>query len=159
MKIAEAEQQGGNTLIDESGFQKQLAGTEIAISAMEFTELIPSQLSAGKNVGPESSLLKCRGTELQQHHELVKKRPATTRCRLIILAQRLVRMSYLLGQITPMLQHPNISIPERCRSTPVQTKPAEHYAKMVLAVIPTLSDVIIERETSYRPLPFFVSLR
>jgi alkylation response protein AidB-like acyl-CoA dehydrogenase len=34
---------------------------------MEFTELrILSQLSAGKNVGPESSLLKCRGTELQQ---------------------------------------------------------------------------------------------
>jgi alkylation response protein AidB-like acyl-CoA dehydrogenase len=34
---------------------------------MEFTELrIFSALSAGKNVGPESSLLKCRGTELQQ---------------------------------------------------------------------------------------------
>ena len=66
-KIAQAEQQGGNTLIDESGFQKKLAETEIAISAMEFTELrILSQLSAGKNVGPESSLLKCRGTELQQ---------------------------------------------------------------------------------------------
>jgi len=27
---------------------------------------ILSSLSAGKNVGPESSLLKCRGTELQQ---------------------------------------------------------------------------------------------
>ena len=54
-------------LIDESGFQKKVAETEIAISAMEFTELrILSQLSAGKNVGPESSLLKCRGTELQQ---------------------------------------------------------------------------------------------
>ena len=66
-KIAQAEQQGGNTLIDESGFQKKVAETEIAISAMEFTELrILSQLSAGKNVGPESSLLKCRGTELQQ---------------------------------------------------------------------------------------------
>ena len=66
-KIAQAEQQGGNPLIDESGFQKKLAETEIAISAMEFTELrILSQLSAGKNVGPESSLLKCRGTELQQ---------------------------------------------------------------------------------------------
>ena len=51
-KIAQAEQQGGNTLIDESGFQKKLAETEIAISAMEFTELrILSQLSAGKNVG------------------------------------------------------------------------------------------------------------
>ena len=34
---------------------------------MEFTELrILSSISTGKNVGPESSLLKCRGTELQQ---------------------------------------------------------------------------------------------
>jgi len=34
---------------------------------MEFTELrIFSALSTGGNVGPESSLLKCRGTELQQ---------------------------------------------------------------------------------------------
>ena len=34
---------------------------------MEFTELrILSSISTGKNVGPESSLLKCRGTEIQQ---------------------------------------------------------------------------------------------
>ena len=54
-------------LIDDPDFANQLAETEIAISAMEYTELrILSSLSAGKNVGPESSLLKCRGTELQQ---------------------------------------------------------------------------------------------
>ena len=65
--IADAEQDGAGTLSDASDFQRKLSETEIAISAMEFTELrILSSLSAGKNVGPESSLLKCRGTELQQ---------------------------------------------------------------------------------------------
>ena len=54
-------------LLDNPDFANQVAETEIAISAMEYTELrILSSLSAGKNVGPESSLLKCRGTELQQ---------------------------------------------------------------------------------------------
>ncbi len=54
-------------LIDSTDFSNKIAETEIAISAMEFTELrILSSLSAGKNVGPESSLLKCKGTELQQ---------------------------------------------------------------------------------------------
>jgi alkylation response protein AidB-like acyl-CoA dehydrogenase len=65
--IADAEQDGAGTLSSDSDFQRKLSETEIAISAMEFTELrILSSLSAGKNVGPESSLLKCRGTELQQ---------------------------------------------------------------------------------------------
>ena len=63
---AEASNEGASLLEDE-GFRHKLAATEIAISAMEFTELrILSSLSTGKNVGPESSLLKCRGTELQQ---------------------------------------------------------------------------------------------
>jgi alkylation response protein AidB-like acyl-CoA dehydrogenase len=54
-------------MLHDQSFSRRLASVEIAISAMEFTELrILSSLSAGKNVGPESSLLKCRGTELQQ---------------------------------------------------------------------------------------------
>jgi alkylation response protein AidB-like acyl-CoA dehydrogenase len=57
----------GRALIDDDEFQQKLSATEIAISAMEFTELrILSSISTGGNVGPESSLLKCRGTELQQ---------------------------------------------------------------------------------------------
>ena len=65
--IASVETDSGEPLIRDGDFQRKLAETEIAISAMEFTELrILSSLSAGKNVGPESSLLKCRGTELQQ---------------------------------------------------------------------------------------------
>ena len=66
--IAGSESDGsGASLGDNEEFRQKLAATEIAISAMEFTELrILSSLSTGKNVGPESSLLKCRGTELQQ---------------------------------------------------------------------------------------------
>lgn len=57
----------GAPLIEDAGFARKLDETEIAISAMEFTELrILGALSAGQNVGPESSMLKCRGTELQQ---------------------------------------------------------------------------------------------
>ncbi len=57
----------GKNLLQDDEFKRKINSTEIAISAMEFTELrILSSLTAGKNVGPESSLLKCRGTELQQ---------------------------------------------------------------------------------------------
>ena len=53
-------------LVD-SDLQHKIASTEIDILALEFTELrILGALSAGQNVGPESSLLKTRGTELQQ---------------------------------------------------------------------------------------------
>ncbi|MBT7371331.1 MAG: pimeloyl-CoA dehydrogenase large subunit, partial [Gammaproteobacteria bacterium] len=66
--IASTEVDGqGAPMIEDEEFKRRLSETEIAISAMEFTELrILSSLSTGKNVGPESSLLKCRGTELQQ---------------------------------------------------------------------------------------------
>ena len=66
-RIASVENDGGGNLINNPDFRRKLTETEIAISAMEFTELrILSSLTTGKNVGPESSLLKCRGTELQQ---------------------------------------------------------------------------------------------
>ncbi|MFT4632092.1 MAG: alkylation response protein AidB-like acyl-CoA dehydrogenase [Crocinitomicaceae bacterium] len=66
--IAAAEQSSaGIALLEDPDFQRKLVEAEIAIQAMEFTELrILSSLATGKNVGPESSLLKCRGTELQQ---------------------------------------------------------------------------------------------
>ncbi|MEE4298628.1 MAG: acyl-CoA dehydrogenase family protein [Pseudomonadales bacterium] len=57
----------GAPLIEDPGFARKLDECEIAISSMEFTELrILGALAAGQNVGPESSMLKCRGTELQQ---------------------------------------------------------------------------------------------
>jgi len=52
---------------DQNSFALKLASTEIEVLALEFTELrILGALAAGQNVGPESSLLKARGTELQQ---------------------------------------------------------------------------------------------
>ena len=48
-------------------FINKLNQCEIEVQALEFVELrIFSALSAGQRVGPESSILKCRGTELQQ---------------------------------------------------------------------------------------------
>ena len=56
-----------HTVADEDWFRARIFDLESQITAMEFTELrIFSALSTGGNVGPESSLLKCRGTELQQ---------------------------------------------------------------------------------------------
>ena len=50
-----------------SAIVQKIVSTEIDILALEFTELrILGALAAGQNVGPESSLLKTRGTELQQ---------------------------------------------------------------------------------------------
>ena len=66
-KIAADTKTGGKTLADDPGFRAKIADIEAQIAAMEFTELrIFSALSTGGNVGPESSLLKCSGTELQQ---------------------------------------------------------------------------------------------
>ncbi len=57
----------GHAVADEPSFQARVADLDAQITAMEFTELrIFSALSTGGNVGPESSLLKCRGTEIQQ---------------------------------------------------------------------------------------------
>lgn len=66
-KIAMDQKVGDHTLADEPEFRAKVADLETQITAMEFTELrIFSALSTGGNVGPESSMLKCRGTELQQ---------------------------------------------------------------------------------------------
>jgi alkylation response protein AidB-like acyl-CoA dehydrogenase len=66
-QIAEAEGAHGARLIDDPDFRTRLAQTEIAIEALEMSELrILSRLTSGQNVGPESSFMKCRGTELQQ---------------------------------------------------------------------------------------------
>jgi alkylation response protein AidB-like acyl-CoA dehydrogenase len=66
-KIASNEGQDGQKLIDDPAFATKVADAESQINALEMTELrILSQLSTGQNMGPESSLMKCRGTELQQ---------------------------------------------------------------------------------------------
>jgi len=66
--MAGQEQNGfGGSVLDDDDFVTRLNDVEVQVLAMEFTELrILSALAAGQNVGPESSLLKTRGTELQQ---------------------------------------------------------------------------------------------
>jgi alkylation response protein AidB-like acyl-CoA dehydrogenase len=66
--MAAAEPDGGGAPMSaDAAFKARVDEVEIQILAMEFTELrILGALAAGQNVGPESSLLKTRGTELQQ---------------------------------------------------------------------------------------------
>ncbi len=66
-KVASQESLDGGRLIDDPDFRRKLDEIDVQVSAMEFVELrIFSALSSGQAVGPESSMLKCRGTELQQ---------------------------------------------------------------------------------------------
>ncbi|KAB7740737.1 acyl-CoA dehydrogenase [Parvibaculum sedimenti] len=65
-----AEERGSDSarLIDNPSFAGKLASAEVEITALEFTEhRIMSALSQGGAPGPESSLLKTRGTEVSQH--------------------------------------------------------------------------------------------
>ncbi|MEY4511178.1 MAG: hypothetical protein RLZZ450_3300 [Pseudomonadota bacterium] len=58
---------GDGVLTEQPGFATRLAETEIAITALEFLALrVLSQVASGGAPGAESSMLKIRGTELQQ---------------------------------------------------------------------------------------------
>ena len=64
---ASIEDIGGTKLSEDPNFMEAIAKLEVQINAMEATELrILGSLAAGQNVGPESSLLKTRGTEIGQ---------------------------------------------------------------------------------------------
>jgi alkylation response protein AidB-like acyl-CoA dehydrogenase len=66
-KIGETEQKDGAPLIQDPDFAKKLAELEADLMALEFTELrILSQEAKGEKVGPESSILKVAGSEIQQ---------------------------------------------------------------------------------------------
>jgi alkylation response protein AidB-like acyl-CoA dehydrogenase len=63
---AEAGDDGHNLLADPD-FKRKVAELEIDLTALEYTELrVLASESAGKGPGPESSLLKIKGTEIQQ---------------------------------------------------------------------------------------------
>ena len=66
--IAEAERaDGSGALIEDETFRRRISQLEIQIEALEMTELrILSKLAGGQNMGPESSQMKLRGSELQQ---------------------------------------------------------------------------------------------
>ena len=54
-------------LINDRNFMRKLAAIEVELKALEFTELRTlAAVASGKAPGPESSILKLKGTELQQ---------------------------------------------------------------------------------------------
>ena len=58
---------GEGILLDDPSYRKKLEIAEIELTALEFTELRTlSQISSGGAPGPEASILKIKGTELQQ---------------------------------------------------------------------------------------------
>jgi len=58
---------GETPLINDNNFMRKLAATEIELKALEFTNLRTlAAVASGKAPGPESSILKLKGTELQQ---------------------------------------------------------------------------------------------
>lgn len=65
--IARTEMDGDRPLIANPFFKRKIAELEIDLSALEYTELrtLASEAS-GRGPGPESSLLKIKGTEIQQ---------------------------------------------------------------------------------------------
>ena len=65
--IAAKEMSGGKPLIEDPVFCAKLAKIEVDLLALEYTELRAiASLAAGAAPGPESSILKIRGTEIQQ---------------------------------------------------------------------------------------------
>ena len=66
-KIASLEQNEEQPLIHDPDFARKVTALEIKIDSLDATEQrIFSALAAGQAVGPESSMLKCQGSETQQ---------------------------------------------------------------------------------------------
>lgn len=58
---------GGSPLNQDRNFMRKLAALEVELKALEYTELRTlASVATGKSPGPESSLLKIRGSEVQQ---------------------------------------------------------------------------------------------
>jgi alkylation response protein AidB-like acyl-CoA dehydrogenase len=58
---------GAGVLLDDPSYRLRLAAVEVDLMALEFTELRSvAAISSGGRVGPESSILKLKGTEIQQ---------------------------------------------------------------------------------------------
>jgi len=64
---ARSEVNGGTPLLEDPLFAKRLTDVEIELMALEYTELRAlAAIAEGSEPGPESSLLKLQGTEIQQ---------------------------------------------------------------------------------------------
>jgi alkylation response protein AidB-like acyl-CoA dehydrogenase len=65
--IATAERTAGGPLIDERRFRDKIAEVEIELMALEYTQLRSlADAEAGRAPGPESSILKIKGSEVRQ---------------------------------------------------------------------------------------------
>ena len=66
-RIAGAERSGGAPLLEDERFRDKIASLEVDLMALEYTQLrILADESAGRAPGPQSSILKIKGTEVQQ---------------------------------------------------------------------------------------------
>ena len=66
-EIARTEMDGERTLLANPFFKRKIAELEVDLTALEYTELRSlAGENAGKGPGPESSLLKIKGSEIQQ---------------------------------------------------------------------------------------------
>ena len=65
--IAAKEMKRGCPLIEDARFRERMAEVEIELTALEMTELrLLSEEAAGRKPGPEASILKLKGTQVQQ---------------------------------------------------------------------------------------------
>lgn len=66
-EIARGQFEDGRPLLEDAAFERKIAELEIDLTALEYTELRTlAAESKGQGPGPESSLLKIKGTEIQQ---------------------------------------------------------------------------------------------
>jgi alkylation response protein AidB-like acyl-CoA dehydrogenase len=66
-EVARSETIDGQPLVETDNFSRKIAELEIDLSALEYTELRTlAQEAKGNHAGPESSILKIKGTEIQQ---------------------------------------------------------------------------------------------
>jgi len=67
VQLARTQTNKNGRLIDDPNFQNRLSNIEIELMALEYMDLrVLASLSAGDTPGPEASLLKIKGTEIQQ---------------------------------------------------------------------------------------------
>jgi len=67
IELAKTQTNANGRLIDDPYFQNRLSDIEIELMALEYMDLrVLASLSAGDTPGPEASLLKIKGTEIQQ---------------------------------------------------------------------------------------------
>lgn len=82
--LASQEINAGQALIDDPAFQAKLANVEIELMALQYTELrVLASIAGGEHPGPESSLLKIKGTEIQQAIQELRMEVAGYYCGLL----------------------------------------------------------------------------